>query len=450
MVEESAQRRLATIFAADVVGFSRLMEADEAETLAALKMRRKEVLSPLVARHQGRVFKIAGDGVLVEFASAVNAVQCAVDLQQAMASANIDRPEERHIILRIGINLGDVIVEGSDLYGDGVNIAARLEGIAEPGGIVVSGTAFDHIKSKLKVGFHDLGPQRLKNIAEAVRAYRVIDTPAIVALPQSTSGKPRVAVLAFDNMSGEQDQEYFSDGITEDIITDLSKVSMLSVTARNTTFALKGRAMDIGQVARQLNVTHVVEGSVRKSGNRVRITAQLIEGKTGSHVWAERYDRELTDIFALQDEISRAIVDALKVQLAPMERADIGRRTTENVEAYQLYMMGRFYLRSQSRLSQRMSADLFRRATDLDPSFAGAWANLAYTHSWLKVQGGTDLSLDAIEDFSATALRLDDKSAEAHVARPKSCAGAAKSRQQNRKPGVPLNSTRPCRWHISR
>jgi class 3 adenylate cyclase len=213
MVEESAQRRLATILAADVVGFSRLMEADEAETLGALKTRRKEVLSPLVARHQGRVFKIAGDGVLVEFASAVNAVQCAVELQQAMASANVDRPEERHIILRIGVNLGDVLVEGSDLYGDGVNIAARLEGIAEPGGIVVSGTAFDHIKTKLKIGFHDLGLQHLKNITEGVRAYRVIDTPAIVSLPRSAPDKPRVAVLAFDNMSGDQDQEYFSDGI---------------------------------------------------------------------------------------------------------------------------------------------------------------------------------------------------------------------------------------------
>jgi adenylate cyclase len=416
VVEEPAQRRLATILAADVVGFSRLMEADEAETLSALKTRRKEVLSPLVTRHRGRIFKIAGDSVMVEFGSAVNAVQCAVELQQAMASANVGRPDERHIVLRIGINLGDVLVEGADLYGDGVNIAARLEGIAEPGGIVVSGTAFDHIKSKLKIGFHELGLQQLKNIAEGVRAYRVIETPAIVSLHQSASDKPRVAVLAFVNMSGDQDQEYFSDGITEDIITDLSKASMLSVMARNTTFALKSRAIDLGQLSRQLNVTHVVEGSVRKSGNRVRITAQLIEAKSGNHLWAERYDRDLTDMFALQDEISHAIVAALKVHLAPRERADIGRRTTENVEAYQLYMMARFYSRSGSRQSRRMATDLYRRASELDPNFARAWANLALTHSWAKLLGGSELSLDAIEKLATRALRLDDKLAEAHVA----------------------------------
>jgi adenylate cyclase len=418
MAEEQAQRRLATILAADVVGFSRLMEVDEAGTLAALKKRRREVLGPLVAKHQGRVFKVAGDGVLIEFASAVNAVQCAVDLQQAMAAANVAQPEERHIILRIGINLGDVMVEGNDLYGDAVNIAARLEGIADPGSVIVSGTAYDHIKSKVKVGFDDLGSQTLKNIAEGVRAYRVSGTPPVsLGPPKVAADKPRIAVLAFDNMSGDPEQEYFSDGITEDIITDLSKVSTLAVTARNTSFALKGKPIDIGQVARQLNVTYVVEGSVRKAGNRIRITAQLIDGRRGHHIWAERYDRELNDIFALQDEISHAIVDALKVKLAPAESDSIGQRTTENVEAYQLYLMGRFYLRSQARHSRRMAVDLFRRATELDPTFARAWANLALAYSWLRTMRSSDVSLETIEELISTALRLDDNLAEAHAAR---------------------------------
>jgi adenylate cyclase len=416
MAEDRAQRRLAAILAADVVGFSRLMEADEAGTLAALKARRRDVLGPLVTKHQGRIFKIAGDGVLVEFASAVNAVQCAVDLQQAMAAANIEEPEERHIVLRIGVNLGDVIVEGSDLYGDGVNIAARLESIAEPGGVIVSGTAFDHIKSKLKVGFDDLGPQSLKNIVEAVRAYRVVGTSVAVTRP-SRSDKPSIAVLAFDNMSGDPDQEYFSDGIAEDIITDLSKISTLSVTARNTTFALKGKPIDVGQVARHLNVTHVVEGSVRKAGNRIRITAQLIDGNLGQHVWAERYDRELDDVFAVQDEISRAIVDALKVKLAPAERANVGQRTTDNVEAYQLYLMGRHYYLRRNRQSTRIALDFYRRATEIDPAYARAWASLALGQTRMKRTGSSETSLAEIETIVSRALQLDDRLAEAHAAR---------------------------------
>jgi adenylate cyclase len=416
MTEERARRRLAAILAADVVGFSRLMAVDEPGTLAALKARRREVLMPLVGKHQGRVFKVAGDGVLVEFASAVNAVECAVELQQAMASANRDIPAERHIILRVGINLGDVMVEGSDLYGDGVNVAARLESIAKPGFIVISATAFEYIKGKVRVGFEDLGPQPLKNIDEPVRAYQV--TPLDMAANRpATPGKPSIAVLAFENMSGDPEQEYFGDGIAEDIITDLSKISGLAVAARNTSFALKGKAMDIVQMARQLGVTHVVEGSVRKAGNRIRISAQLVDGRVGHHLWAERYDRELSDIFALQDEISHAIVDALKVRLAPHEQADLGRRTTDNVDAYQLYMMGRFYLRSKGRHSRQMAADLFRRATELDPKFARAWANLALAHSLLRTRGKTDVSFKDIEGFIATALQLDENLAEAHAAR---------------------------------
>jgi adenylate cyclase len=391
------------------------MEQDEAGTLAALKGRRKEVLAPLVAKHRGRVFKITGDGVLVEFASAVNAVGCAIELQQAMASANREVPEETHIVLRVGVNLGDVMVEGSDLYGDGVNVAARLESIAKPGFIVISGTTFDHIKGKLRIGFTDLGPQTLKNIAEPVRAYQF--GPKANVVERLATEKPSIAVLAFENMSGDPEQEYFGDGIAEDIITDLSKISALAVAARNTSFALKGKTMDIVQMARQLGASHIVEGSVRKAGNRVRITAQLIDGRSGHHLWAERYDRELKDIFVLQDEISHAIVDALKIRLAPKERASIGRRTTENVEAYQLYLMGRFYMRSQGRHSNRMAADLFRRATQLDPTFARAWANLALAHSWMRMKGESALSLEGIEGFISTALRLDGELAEAHAAR---------------------------------
>jgi adenylate cyclase len=418
MAEDRVQRRLAAILAADVVGYSRLMEADEAATLAVLKARRKEVLGPLVAKHQGRVFKVAGDGVLVEFASAVNAVQCAVELQQSMVAANIGQPEERHIVLRIGINLGDVMVEGSDLYGDGVNIAARLEGIAEPGSVIVSGTAFDHIKSKVKVGFEDLGPQILKNITEAVRAYRVTGSPPAAAWQsKAVANRPSIAVLAFDNMSGDPEQEYFSDGIAEDIITDLSKISTLAVTARNTSFAFKGKAIDIGQVARQLNVTHVLEGSVRKAGNRIRITAQLIDGKLGHHLWAERYDRNLDDIFVLQDEISRAIVVALKIKLAPTEHTSIGQRTTENVDAYQLYLMGRHYYLRRNRQSVRTSIDLFRRATETDPNYARAWAALALAHSRTKRTSRWAISLEEIEELVDRAMHLDSELAEAHVAR---------------------------------
>jgi len=315
MAEERVQRRLAAILAADVVGYSRLMEQDEEGTLAALKGRRREVLEPLAAHHQGRVFKVTGDGVLVEFASAVNAVQCAVDLQQAMAAANGDQPDDRHIVLRIGINLGDVMVEGSDLYGDGVNIAARLEAIAEPGGILVSGTAHEHIKNKIKVGFDDLGSQTLKNIAEPVRAYRVTGTPAVtVAASKPATDKPSIAVLPFTNMSGDPDQQYFSDGITEDIITELSRFHGLFVIARNSSFQYRDKAVDVRLVARELGVQYLVEGSVRRMANRIRITAQLIDARTGSHMWSERFDCSISELFEVQDEVARTIVATLRVR----------------------------------------------------------------------------------------------------------------------------------------
>ena len=276
MAEERSKRRLAAILAADVVGFSHLMEADDAGTLAVLKARRTKVLQPLVAKHQGRVFKVAGDGVLVEFASAVNAVQCAVELQQAMAAANEGLPADRQIVLRMGVNLGDVMVEGGDLYGDGVNIATRLEALVDPGGILVSGTAHDYVSNKVKVGFEDIGVQTLKNIAQPVRVYRVTGMPAVtVPAPKVASDKPAVVVLPFTNMSGDPEQEYFSDGITEDIITELSRFHSLLVIARNSSFAFKGRSLKVQEIGRELGVVYVVEGSVRRIGDRLRLTAQL-------------------------------------------------------------------------------------------------------------------------------------------------------------------------------
>jgi len=274
MAEERTKRRLTAILAADVVGYSRLMEQDEAGTLATLKARRAEVLKPLVARHQGRVFKIAGDGVLVEFGSAVNAVQCAIELQRGMATANGDLSEEHRIVLRVGVNLGDVMVEGGDLYGDGVNIAARLQGLAEPGGILISGTAYEYVKNKVKAGYIDLGTQNLKNIVEPILAYRIAGTPLVsVVAPRALAEKPSIAVLSFANMSGDPEQQYFSDGITEDIITELSRFRSLFVMARISSLAFKQKPIKVQDIARELGVAYVVEGSVRRAVDRVRITA---------------------------------------------------------------------------------------------------------------------------------------------------------------------------------
>lgn len=341
MAEERVRRRLAAILAADVVGYSRMMERDEAGTLAALKHRRKVTLEPLVARHQGRVFKVTGDGVLVQFDSAVNAVQCAIDLQQEMAAANQPLPDDQRIVLRIGVNLGDVMVEGSDLYGEGVNVAARLESIVEPGGILVSATTHDYVRNKIKVRFDDVGPQSLKNIAEPVRAYRVSDTPAVAAASIShAADKPSIAVLPFINMSGDSAQDYFSDGITEDIITELSCNHGLLVIARNSSFQYRATAVDIKRIGRELGAQYVVEGSVRRGGEHVRITAQLIDAATGGHIWAHRYDRALQDIFAIQDEVTTAIVGTVvgQIQAAGIDRTR--RKRTDSMAAYDYFLRG--------------------------------------------------------------------------------------------------------------
>ncbi len=313
-------RRLAAVLAADVVGYSRLMGADEAGTLAALKLHREKVFDPAVAEHRGRVVKLIGDGTLVEFASVVDAVRCALAIQRAINT----QPEGSAIRLRIGINLGDIIIDGDDIYGDGVNVAARLEPLAEPGGVCVSAIVYESVGNRVDVDFRDGGDVAVKNIARPIRIWKwhpdaeVVIAQAAAKLSASAPEEPEppsIAVLPFDNMSGDPAQEYFSDGITEDIITDLSKVGGLLVIARNSSFAYKGKSPDIRTVGRELGVKSVLEGSIRRAGNKVRITAQLINAANGAHVWAERYDRDLTDIFEVQDEVTRHIVGALKVKL---------------------------------------------------------------------------------------------------------------------------------------
>ena len=379
MAEERVLRRLAAILAADVVGYSRMMEADEGGTLAALMARRREVLEPLIVKYQGRIFKVAGDGVLVEFASAVNAVQCAVDLQQGMTTANSGMSEDRSIVLRIGVNLGDVIVEGSDLYGDGVNIAARLEAVAEPGGILVSGTAHAHIKNNIKAGFDDLGFQTLKNIAEPVRAYRVTGTQAVAASKLMTD-KPSLAVLPFTNMSGDPEQEYFSDGMTEDIISGLARIHWLFVIARNSTFTFKGKAVDVKQVGRQLGVRYVLEGSVRKAGERVRITSQLIDVATGAHIWADRFDGALSDIFALQDHVTASVVGAIGPKLRKVEIERARAKPTESIGAYDLFLRALALHNTLTVEAYKEALRLLERAVAIDPDYASAYGLAAYCH----------------------------------------------------------------------
>src|SRR6266513_5557485 len=307
------ERRLTAILAADVVGYSRLMSRDEAGTIAALRSLRKELADPAITAHNGRVFKLTGDGMLVEFPSVVSAVACAVDIQSAMQSRNASTADAR-IEFRIGVNLGDIIVEEGDIFGDGVNVAARLESIAPVGGIAVSQSVRDHVGKRLDLVFEDMGERRLKNIERPIRVYNVSLDPAPGSDGSDSAAthgeeKPSIAVLPFINMSGDPEQEYFSDGITEDIITDLSKVSGLFVVARNTAFTYKGKHVDVQDVAKRFGVNFILEGSVRKAGARVRVTGQLINGKDNGHVWADRYDRDLTDIFAIQDEITHAIVE---------------------------------------------------------------------------------------------------------------------------------------------
>jgi adenylate cyclase len=414
------ERRLTAILAADVVGYSRLMTIDEAGTLAALTSLRKNLVNPKISEHNGRIFKLTGDGILIEFPSVVSAVACAVDIQSALRTRNATEPAAR-IEFRIGVNIGDVIVEGEDILGDGVNVAARLESIAPIGGITVSQSVRDHVGNRLDLVFEDMGERRLKNIERPIRVYSISLDASAHAQPNGTMSlrgeKPSIAVLPFLNMSGDPEQEYFSDGITEDIITDLSKVSGLFVVARNTVFTYKGKTAEVQEVAKHLGVNFVLEGSVRKAGSRVRVTGQLINGKDGGHVWADRYDRDLTDIFAIQDEITHAIVEQLKVKLLPQEKKSIGQMPTANVEAYTYYLRGRDFFHRHSKRYFELARRMFLKAVELDPRYARAYAGIADCDSFLFLWYREDIAIDSILDTSAKALALDDKLAEAHGSR---------------------------------
>ena len=416
------ERRLTTILAADVVGYSRLTSVDEAGTIAALKVLRKDLIDPKVAEHHGRIVKLTGDGILVEFPSVVSAVACAADIQRGVRARNGSVPPDARIEFRIGVNVGDVIVEGEDILGDGVNVAARLESIAPPGGIAVSQSVRDHVGKRLDLAFEDMGERRLKNIEKPIRVYSIsLDTPSgretNDARLTSREEKPSIAVLPFINMSGDPEQEYFSDGITEDIITDLSKVSGLSVVARNTAFTYKGKPVKVPEVAKELGVEFVVEGSVRKAGGRVRVTGQLINGKDDRHVWADRYDRDLTDIFAIQDEITHAIVEQLKVKLLPQEKKSISQAPTDNVEAYTYYLRGRQFIQRHSKANYQLARRMFVKAAELDPVYARAYAGIADCDSFLYLHYNAPVEIEAILAASARALALDDKLAEPHASR---------------------------------
>jgi TolB-like protein/tetratricopeptide (TPR) repeat protein len=388
MSEQAPQRRLAAILAADVVGYSRMMQADEAGTLAALKSRRTEILQPLVSKHHGRIVKVMGDGVLVEFGSAVVAVICATELQNAMETANAGVPEGKRIVLRIGVNLGDMMVEGTDLYGDGVNVAARLEAIAEPGTVVVSRTVFDHVRGKVKFGFDDLGDQQLKNIAEPVRIYRVQSLNEarghpMLALPD----KPSIAVLPFQNMSVDSEQEYFADGIVEEIITALSRMRWLFVIARNSSFTYKGRAVGVKQIGRELGVRYLLEGSVRKAGNKIRITGQLIDCATSAHLWADRFEGALGDIFDLQDQVTTSVVGAIapKLEQAEIERSRL--KPTESLDAYDYYLRGMAAFNRWTPEGNIEALSMFQRAIELDPQFASAYGFAVRCYNQRKANG---------------------------------------------------------------
>jgi len=451
-------RKLTAIMALDVVGYSRMMGADEAGTLEALKTVRRDIVDPLIAEHRGRIVKLMGDGALVEFASVVDAMASAVDIQKAMEAVEAAPGGGDPLRFRIGINLGDVIVEGDDIYGDGVNIAARLEGLADPGGICLSRTAFDQVEGKLDVGFAYLGEQQVKNIDKPVRAYSVLlygkAGDAVVAAPPAKRGsrkplmigaivvvaaiavgvatlrpwetgrgpvstapapgdKPTVAVLPFDNLSGDPEQDYFADGMSEDLITDLSKVSGLAVISRNSTFRYKGKSVDVRQVGRELGANFVLEGSVRRAQERLRINAQLIDAKSGSHLWADRYDNTDADVFTLQDQVTREIVAALQVALLPGEAESITKVETVNTEAHDFLLRGRQEHARFTWPGALKAREMFEKAIELDPDYTRAYTLLGwhYFDAWRVWGEGRSENL-------ARALELGEKAASLDATDP--------------------------------
>ena len=410
-------RRLAAILAADVVGYSRLMQEDEAGTLAALKQRRKEIFEPTLARHRGRVVKLMGDGVLVEFGSAVAAVQCAVELQQAMSAAvssnDANDQKGKTILLRIGVNLGDVIVEGSDLYGDGVNIAARLEALAEPGSICISAKVRDEVQGKIDVKLEDMGEVALKNMERPVHVFKIsLTSKAPQTVPSHTKGpdRPSIAILPFSNLSGDPEQQFFSDGITEDIITELSRFHTLFVIARNSSFQYRDKPTDMRRVGQELGAQYIVEGSVRKTGDRVRLTAQLIEAASGNHIWADRYDRPLTEIFSLQDDVVHRIARTVERRLSTDIAERAARKHPSSMAAYECVLKAR-----ENITDVAVAENLLNRAIELDASYAAAYAALTQVRMlqyWLTAK---TRFLDEAVAAARTAVSLDPNDSYTHA-----------------------------------
>ena len=426
MVDLGPERRLAAVVAADMVGYSRLMEVDEAGTLARLKTHRIELIDPAIAKGRGRIIKTTGDGMLVEFQSVVDAVLCATEIQRRMMRRNADVPPSRWIQFRIGVNLGDMIVDGDDIFGDGVNIAARLEALAEPGGICVSAAVCDQVRGRLEdIAFEDLGDQQVKNINRPIRVFRVrLEQNAAApgsakeaAAPGAHAKKPSIAVLPLVNMSGDVEQEFFADGLTEDIITELSRFHDLLVISRNSAFVYKGKAVKVQDVAREFGVDYVLEGSVRKAGGRIRVTVQLIDAETDRHIWAERYDRELEDIFAIQDEITRAIVATLqgRVEAATHDRAK--RKRTDNMIAYECVLAAKVLHHRSTRSDNEQAQLLLDRALALDPNYAHAHAWKAcvlgqtWVYNWCADRDATFREVAAELEVS---LALDDNDSDVH------------------------------------
>jgi TolB-like protein len=404
VAEQRPQRQLSAILAADVAGYSRLIGLDEEGTLARLKELRRTLIDPTINEHRGRIVKTMGDGLLVQFASAVDAVRCAVDIQGKVSKPDVATAEEQRIEFRVGINVGDIVVDGGDIHGDGVNIAARLEGFADPGGICVSGVVYDQVRDKLDLTFEDTGEQHLKNIARPVRVYRVRIVSTLRRAALASHDKPSIAVLPFVNMSSDPEQEYFADGLTEDLITALSRVSGLLVIARHSAFAYKGKPIDIRQVARELGVGFVVEGSVRRVVSRVRITFQLVSAADGTHLAADRFDRNLEDIFSLQDEVVEKIVAALSGALPkPYIRPN---RRTPVIEAYDLFVRGRL-LTLQSPQLAKTARPLFAEAIRLDPDFVEAYAWLAFSMMLHNVNWEREEPWEKIRGVAEQALSLD-------------------------------------------
>jgi adenylate cyclase len=432
------ERRLAAILAADVAGYSRLIGVDEEGTLRQLKSIRSELIDPAIAVHRGRLFKTTGDGFLVEFASVVDALRCATEAQQAMAGRNAGIAEAERIEFRIGIHQGDIVVEDGDIFGDGVNVAARLEALAEPGGICVSARVQEDAAGRLDVGFADLGEQNLKNIARPIRVYRVGPHKA-AAPPQAPlplPDKPSIAVLPFQNISGDPEQEVFADGMVEDITTALSKLRWFFVIARNSSFTYKGRAVDVKQVGRELGVRYVLEGSVRKGGNRLRITAQLVEAETGNHVWAERYDRDLADIFAVQDEITERVVAAIEPELYAAEQVRSQSKQPDSLDAWECVIRALSLIGQGTRDENTEAEALCRRAIAIAPGYGRAHSLLAWALLRRTVWSG-DLRTVAPEvgAETQTALALDDRDPWVHFAQ-------GMLQQRLRQPGEAARSLR--------